>query len=89
VYSGNSEADEIIFGEMVDLSEFPTFDAAVQAVLEAQENAYAIPTSPASEEFRQIVLDAVDQALTGAASPEEALQAADQEAQDAIDSAAP
>ncbi|MDQ3691081.1 MAG: extracellular solute-binding protein [Chloroflexota bacterium] len=89
VYSGNSEADEIIFGEMVDLTDFPTFDAAVQAVLEAQENAYAIPSSPASEEFRQIVVDAIDQALTGAATPEEALQAADQEAQDAIDSAAP
>jgi len=89
VYSGNSEADEIIFGELVDLSDSPVFDAAVQAVLEAQESAYAIPASPASEEFRQIVVDAVDQALTGAASPEEALQAADQEAQDAIDSAAP
>jgi multiple sugar transport system substrate-binding protein len=87
VYSGNSEADEIIFGEMVDLSDYPTFDAAVQAVLEAQENAYAIPNSAASEEFRQIVLDAIDQALTGAATPEEALQAADQEAQDALDAA--
>lgn len=87
VYSGNSEADEIIFGEMVDLSEFPTFDAGVQAVLEAQENAYAIPNSAASEEFRQIVLDAIDQALTGAATPEEALQAADEEAQAALDAA--
>lgn len=87
VYSGNTEADEIIFGEMVDLSEYPTFEAGVQAVLEAQENAYAIPNSPASEEFRQIVLDAIDQALTGAATPEEALQAADEEAQAALDAA--
>jgi multiple sugar transport system substrate-binding protein len=89
VYSGNSEADEIIFGELVDLSDFPVFDAAVQAVLEAQENAYAIPNSPAAEEFRQIVLDAVDQALTGAATPEEALNAAQEEAQAALDAAAP
>jgi multiple sugar transport system substrate-binding protein len=89
VYSGNSEADEIIFGEMVDLSETPTFEAAVEAVLEAQEHAYAIPNSPAAEEFRQIVLDAVDQALTGAATPEEALQAAQEEAQAALDAAAP
>ena len=89
VYSGNSEADEIIFGELVDLSDYPVFDAAVQAVLEAQENAYAIPNSPAAEEFRQIVLDAVDQALTGAATPEEALNAAQEEAQAAIDAAAP
>jgi multiple sugar transport system substrate-binding protein len=89
VYSGNSEADAIIFGEMVDLSETPTFEAAVEAVLEAQEHAYAIPNSPAAEEFRQIVLDAVDQALTGAATPEEALQAAQEEAQAALDAAAP
>jgi multiple sugar transport system substrate-binding protein len=88
VYSGNREADDIIFGEMVDLSETPTFEAAVDAVLEAQENAYAVPSSPAGEEFRQIVLDALDQALTGAATPEEALQAADEEAQAAIDDAA-
>ena len=89
VYSGNSEADEIIFGELVDLSDFPSFEAGVQAVLEAQENAYAIPNSPAAEEFRQIVLDAVDQALTGAATPEEALNAAQEEAQAALDAAAP
>jgi multiple sugar transport system substrate-binding protein len=88
VYSGNREADDIIFGEMVDLSETPIFETAVDAVLEAQENAYALPSSPAGEEFRQIVLDALDQALTGAATPEEALQAADGEAQAAIDDAA-
>ena len=88
VYSGNSEADEIIFGEMVDLSETPVFEEAVNAVLDAQEHAYAVPASPAGEEFKQIVLDALDQALTEAATPEEALQAADEEAQAAIDAAA-
>ena len=56
---------------------------------EAQEHAYAIPNSPAAEEVRQIVVDAIDQALTGAATSEEALQAAQEEAQAAIDSAAP
>jgi multiple sugar transport system substrate-binding protein len=88
VYSGNREADEIIFGEMVDLSDTPIFEAAVNAVLEAQENAYAVPSSPAGEEFKQIVLDALDQALTGAETPEDALAAADEEAQAAIDDAA-
>ena len=88
VYSGNREADEIIFNDLVDLAEYPVFEEAVNNVLEAQENAYAVPSSPANEEFRQIVLDAIDQALTGAATPEEALQAADEEAQAAIDSAA-
>jgi multiple sugar transport system substrate-binding protein len=88
VYSGNREADDVIFGEMVDLSDQPVFEAAVNAVMESWDGAYAVPSSPAGEEFRQIVLDALDQALTGAATPEEALQAADEEAQAAIDAAA-
>ena len=37
----------------------------------------------------EVVLDAIDQALTGAATPEEALRAAHEEAQAAIDDAAP
>jgi len=85
VYSGNREADEIIFGEMVDLSDYPVYEAAVNAVQESWEGAYAIPNSPAAEEFRTIVLDAIDQALTDAATPEEALLAADEEAQAALD----
>lgn len=85
-YSGNTEADEIIFGEMMDLGDFPALDEGVQAVLEAQENAYAIPRSPAGEEFRQAVLTAIDAVMTGT-DPAEALAAADEEAQAAIDAA--
>lgn len=85
VYSGNTEADEIIFGEMVDLSDHPVFEAGVQAVQDSWEGAYAIPFSPAGEEFRQIVLEAIDLALTGEATAEEALLAADEEAQAALD----
>ena len=88
VYSGNTAADEVIFGELVDLSEQPIFEAAVNAVQESWDGAYAVPASPAGEEFRQIVLTAIDQALTGAATPQEALQTADEEAQAAIDAAA-
>jgi multiple sugar transport system substrate-binding protein len=88
VYSGNMEADEIIFGEMVDLSEFPEFEAAVQAVQESWDGAYAIPASPAGEEFKQIVIDAVNDALNGVMTPEEAMLQADQDAQAAIDEAA-
>jgi multiple sugar transport system substrate-binding protein len=88
VYSGNMEADETIFGEMVDLSEFPEFEAAVQAVQDSWEGAYAIPNSPAGEEFRQIVIDAVNAALNDEMSPEEAMMQADEEAQQVIDDAA-
>jgi multiple sugar transport system substrate-binding protein len=88
VYSGNMEADDIIFGDMVDLSDFPIFEAAVNAVQESWEGAYAIPASPAGEEFKQIVIDAVNSALNGEQTPEEAMMAADEEAQAAIDEAA-
>lgn len=85
-YTGNREADDQIFGEMVDLSDTPVFEQGVQAVLDAQDSAFAVPASPAGEEFRQIVLDAIDQVLTGG-DPAQVLQQADQEAQDAIDNA--
>ena len=88
VYSGNSEADETIFGELVDLSDQPVFEAAVNAVQESWDGAYAVPSSPAGEEFKQIVLAAIDAALTGSATPQEALQQADEDAQAAIDAAA-
>ena len=88
VYSGNTEADDTIFGELVDLSDQPVFEAAVNAVQESWDGAYAVPASPAGEEFRQIVLTAIDQALTGQMTPQEALQQADEDAQAAIDAAA-
>ena len=88
VYTANAEADEIIFGEIVDLSEYPALDEAVQVVLEVQDSAFGMPPSPAAAEFQQAMIDAVNRALSGDVSIEEALAAADQEAQDAIDSAA-
>jgi multiple sugar transport system substrate-binding protein len=88
VYTANSEADEIIFNDIVDLSEFPALDEAVQTVLEVQDSAFGLPPSPASSEFVTAMNDAVNRALTGDVSIEDALAQADQEAQDAIDGAA-
>jgi multiple sugar transport system substrate-binding protein len=88
VYTANSEADEIIFGEIVDLSEYPALDEAVQTVLEVQDSAVGLPPSPAQSEFVTAMSDAINRALTGEISVEEALAQADQEAQDAIDAAA-
>jgi multiple sugar transport system substrate-binding protein len=85
-YTGNTEADEVIFGELVDLSDFPALQQGVDAVLDAQEHAYALPRSPAGEEMRQAVLTAIDAVMTGT-DPAEALAAADEEAQAAIDAA--
>jgi multiple sugar transport system substrate-binding protein len=88
VYTANSEADETIFGEIVDLTDYPALEEAVAVVLEVQDSAVGLPPSPAQSEFVTAMTDAVNRALTGEISVEEALAQADQEAQDAIDAAA-
>jgi multiple sugar transport system substrate-binding protein len=87
VYTANKDADEQIFAEVVDLSATPTFDAAVNTVLETQAAAFGLPPSPAGAEFEQAWRAAVDQVLTGGVAAADALAQADQEAQSAIDSA--
>ena len=85
--TGNIEADEVIFGEMVDLSESPTYEAAVNAYVETLDSAFAMPPSPAGEEFEQAWQGAVTAVLNGEMEAAEALAAADEEAQAAIDAA--
>ena len=89
VYSGNQEADQIIFDKYVDLSDMPVFEAAVKAVLDNQANAFGWPPSPGAAGFQQAMTDGVNRALSGGATPEDAMAQAQQEAQDAIDSNAP
>jgi multiple sugar transport system substrate-binding protein len=86
VYTGNREADEIIFSEYIALDDFPQFEAMVQTVLEGQETAFGWPPSPAGQEFQDAMQDAVNRALTGE-DIATVLQQADEEAQAAIDSA--
>jgi multiple sugar transport system substrate-binding protein len=87
VYTGNSVADETIFGEMVKLDE-GTNGPAVQAVLDAQEAAFSLPSSRASAEFQAAWQDAVNRVLAGEQEPAEALAQAQTEAQEALDAAA-
>jgi multiple sugar transport system substrate-binding protein len=87
VYTGNAEADEIIFSEYVDLAEFPQFQEMVDVVLEGQETAFGFPPSPAGQEFIDAVNDAVNRVISGEVDVETALADADAEAQAAIDSA--
>lgn len=88
VYTGNEVADEKIFGEIVDLGETPVFDEAVKAVLEAQESAFSMPSSPAGSEFKTAWEGAVNRVLSGQQSPADAMRQAQQEAQTALDNAA-
>jgi multiple sugar transport system substrate-binding protein len=89
VYSGNQEADEIIFGEQVDLSEYPSLQEAVQVVLDVQEHAFALPPSPAAQEFANAWTTAATAVINGEGEAEAELQAAQETVQAAIDAAAP
>ena len=82
--TGNIEADEIIFSEIVDLSEWPVFEAAVEVYLSVQDAAFVIPQSAASEEVQQAWATAVDSVMNGNATAQEALDQAQQEAEEAI-----
>ena len=82
--TGNIEADQIIFGEIVDLSEWPVFEAAVEVYLSVQDAAFVIPQSAASEEVQQAWATAVDSVMNGNATAQEALDQAQQEAEEAI-----
>jgi multiple sugar transport system substrate-binding protein len=88
VYTGNEVADEKIFGEIVDLGDTPVFDDAVKTVLEAQESAFSMPSSPAGAEFKTAWEGAVNRVLSGQQSPADAMRQAQQEAQTALDNAA-
>ncbi|MFN2483897.1 MAG: extracellular solute-binding protein [Candidatus Limnocylindria bacterium] len=88
VYTANTEADERVFSEIVEPSGNEAFDNAREVILEVQENAYVLPPAPAAAEFDTAWRDAVQRVFDGDQTAEGALQQADQEAQDALDSAA-
>lgn len=88
VYTGNQAADEVIFNEIVDLSEFPQFAEAAEVVREVQDQAFGIPPSPAAAEFEQAWQSAVTAVMVDEAEPAARLQEADEAVQATIDAAA-
>lgn len=87
VYTGNSVAEEAIFGPIVEPSGNEAFDNGVQVILGLQENAFAVPANPAGNEFKQSWVDAVNRVLNGEQTAQEALDQAQEEAQLALDEA--
>lgn len=85
VYSGNLEADEIIFGDLLQTTGNERMDQALEVILEVQDNAFSIPGNPAGAEFRQSWIDAVNRVLNGEQTAEESLNQAQEEAQAALD----
>lgn len=90
-FPANSEANEMIFSDIVDVEALPeTFRGAVEAVLANQENAFSYPPSPANVTIffgdTSIVATAVARVLDGEDAAT-VLAEADTEAQAAIDQA--
>lgn len=83
--TANSEADEKV-REMVD-SPDGTLKNAIDAIYEANDVGFALAANPADSEFKSAWTDAINRVLTGEASPQESLDRAQSEAQDALDAA--
>jgi multiple sugar transport system substrate-binding protein len=85
-YVANAEAFERVQDELVQVED-PMFADALQVVIDAQDAAFAIPASPAGQEVNDAWTAAVNSVLLEGADPREALEAAQEQAQAAIDGA--
>ena len=86
ISTGNAVADQDIYKQTYT-SINPYFDEAVKKVLDVQRFSFGIPASPASAEFTQAWMDAVNRVLAGQQSPKAALNQAQAEAVKAIKAA--
>lgn len=85
VLTGNAVADDQI-REMVTSGGQP-WDSGVEAMYEANDHTFSLPANPADAEFKTIWQDAVNRVLNGQDDPQTALDAAQKEAQSALDKA--
>jgi multiple sugar transport system substrate-binding protein len=86
VLTGNVDADAEVQG-MVDTSDGSVWSQAIEATYEANEHTFAMPANPAGAEFESAWQDEVNKVLTGDKTPEEAMAAAQEAAQEALDKA--
>jgi len=87
VYTGNIQADEKIFNDILKPSGNEAFDNGIKTILSVQDTAFATPANPAGAEFKQAWTDAVNRVLNGEQTAEESLKQAQTEAQAALDAA--
>jgi multiple sugar transport system substrate-binding protein len=87
LYTANTAADVKIYEDIYQPMGNKDFDDAVALLTRAPRYAFAIPLSPASTEFRQAWVDAINRVLEGRQTPRQALDQAQREAQAAIDRA--
>ena len=87
LYTANAKADVKIYEDIYQPMGNKDFDDAVALLVRAPRYAFAIPLSPASTQFRQAWVDAINRVLEGRQTPRQALNQAQREAQDAINKA--
>ena len=87
LYTAKTTADVKIYEDIYQPMGNRDFDDAVSLLVRAPRYAFAIPLSPASSEFRQAWIDAINRVLEGRQTPRQALDQAQREAQAAIDKA--
>jgi len=87
LYTANARADVKIYEDIYQPLGNKDFDSAVSLLTRAPRYAFAIPLSPASTEFRQAWVDAINRVLNGQQTPRQALDQAQKEAQAAINKA--
>jgi multiple sugar transport system substrate-binding protein len=87
LYTANSRADVAIYEDVYQPLGRRQFDSAVRLLVQSSRYAFALPPSPASAQFRQAYIDAINRVLTGRQTPRQALNQAQREAQTAIDRA--
>jgi multiple sugar transport system substrate-binding protein len=87
LYTANTKADVKIYEDIYQKMGNKDFDDAVTLLVRAPRYAFAVPLSPASTEFKQAWVDAINRVLEGRQTPRQALDQAQREAQDAINKA--
>jgi multiple sugar transport system substrate-binding protein len=87
LYTANTRADVKIYEDVYQPLGKRQFDRAVNLLVNSSRYAFTLPPSPASAQFRQAYLDAINRVLTRQQTVRQALNQAQREAQSAIDRA--
>ena len=87
LYTANTQADVKIYEDIYQAMGRPAFDSAVALLVRASRYGFSIPLSPASAQFKQSYIDAINRVLERRQTPKQALDQAQREAQAAIDRA--
>jgi multiple sugar transport system substrate-binding protein len=87
LYTANTRADVKIYEDVYQPLGKRQFDEAVRLLVNSSRYAFTLPPSPASAQFRQAYIDAINRVLNRQQSVRAALNQAQREAQSAIDRA--